>query len=254
MLRGALAGLVVVLFTTLLPVRQANALYDPGVMSWQIVPFLVQLQDAVEAMLQKVVQEYMLVTIHGASIQNTLESEKILATVTEVARGTNVAEAQSQLQHDAARIKELSKMPPFAAQSLKAIPDAVSATASAGKSLDDVSVALDKRGLETTNAAAEASKLYAAIQSAKFDAPPSASQFFGPTVYSSSQDDSAQIFIKTVTEPVPPEKLQPGWDATPQGRAYELQREIYQSRVSMAQYSLAEAYAARRQVGAGTGQ
>jgi hypothetical protein len=249
-LKSIAAALVVVLAFNIGTIRKADAHFADAAM---IVAAISALQSALTYAIQYWTSVYLNTTVQQASAQASAESEKIVATIAETARGQEVVRAQNQLQRDAAQVSEAMKLPPFACQTLAA-SDATAKTADGARdTASSFTQALDKRGTETTNSAAEMGALYYEIQKAKQGAPVNATTLLSPKTYTPEQEASAQAFVKAVTDPTPIEKLPDSWANTPQGRAFSFEQQVYQERMSLAQQALAESFADRKsQSGAGT--
>lgn len=180
------------------------------------------------------------VTQKASSAQATFQSEKINLTMTEIARGEQAAAAQNQLRRDAAKLKEDMKLPPYACQTLAATNARATASNVADVLAMNQASQLTYRALQTENSAAAASKLYWDTVRAGGVPAASASVFLGTRTFTPTQVQQKvpELFIASVTDPAPPEKLPSGWAASPQGRAYEAQLAVYQQTMGLAQHSL----------------
>ncbi len=189
-LKSVAAALVVVVAFSLGNIRQANAHFADGAL---IAAAIAALEAAVTYAIEYFSTAYVNMSIQMASSQATAEAEKIVATIAETARGQEVARAQNQLQRDAVAIKEAMKLPPFACQTLAASDATARADDGARDTAKELSLSQSKRGLETTNTAAEVSKLYSDIERARQAAPVSATTLLGPKTYTAAEEASADV-------------------------------------------------------------
>lgn len=67
----------------------------------------------------------------------------------------------------------------------------------------------------------------------------------GSETFTKEQYEAARAFMRTVTDPVPPENLPKGMENTPAGQRYLLERRVHSALISMSQEGFARILAAR---------